>query len=47
MNLLLFIYIKTFFGNSLIKEFHAISDYLLVEIFSDDWLNMKIEIVDN
>ncbi|CAK80928.1 unnamed protein product (macronuclear) [Paramecium tetraurelia] len=35
------------FVNSLIKEFQASQNYLLIEIFSEDWIDMKIEVAEN
>ncbi|CAD8084699.1 unnamed protein product [Paramecium sonneborni] len=41
------LFLYALFVNSLLKEFQASQSYLLIEIFSDDWLNMKIEIAEN
>ncbi|CAD8086167.1 unnamed protein product [Paramecium sonneborni] len=47
MYILFCLLLEALLTNSLIKEFQAIQNYLLIEIFSDDWLNMKIEVAEN
>ena len=31
----------------LMYEFEAITNFLLIEVFSDEWPDMKIEVADN
>ncbi|CAK56790.1 unnamed protein product (macronuclear) [Paramecium tetraurelia] len=47
MNLLFCLFFYVLFVQSLIKEFQAIHDFLLIEIFSDEWPDMKIEVAEN
>ncbi|CAD8174985.1 unnamed protein product [Paramecium pentaurelia] len=48
MNMLCCLFFQiSFVVNSLIKEFQASQNYLLIEIFSEDWIDMKIEVAEN
>ncbi|CAD8172433.1 unnamed protein product [Paramecium octaurelia] len=47
MNLLFCLFFYVLFVQSLIKEFKASQNFLLIEIFSDEWPDMKIEVVEN
>ncbi|CAD8177386.1 unnamed protein product [Paramecium pentaurelia] len=47
MKMLLCLFLYAIFINCLIKEFQASQNYLFIEIFSDEWLDMKIEVAEN
>lgn len=46
MNMLFCLFLYAILINCLIKEFQASQNYLLIEIFSDEWLDMKIEVAE-